>query len=81
MTRRLCISVTDEEAEFLESMQLSPSGLLKQRILEIKRDSTNYKNMIAERERAISVLQNKIFELNEIIERQAKTIEKNGIIQ
>lgn len=74
MTKRLCISVSDDDASFLEIMQLSPSGLLKQRIMQIKEDSTNYKNMIAEREKAIKFLGDEVRRLNEIIE-------KNGILE
>ena len=76
MTKRLCISVSDDDAFFLDSMHLSPSGLLKQRILQIKEDSTNYKNMLNERENAIVKLNEHIQKLNTEIENL-----KNGTVQ
>jgi len=73
MVKRLCISVTDEDAEFLDLMQLSPSGICKQRIEEIKRDSRNYQDKLKMLEGARDALQKKIAEYD-------KLLTDNGII-
>jgi len=73
MVKRLCISVTDEDAEFLDVMQLSPSGICKQRIEEIKRDSRNYHDKLKILEGARDAMAKKIAEYD-------KLLTENGII-
>jgi len=73
MVKRLCISVSDEDAEFLEIMQLSPSGICKQRIEEIKRDSANYQNKLKALEGAREVMAKKIAEYDALLT-------QNGIV-
>lgn len=67
MVKRLCISVTDEDAEFLDLMQLSPSGICKQRIEQIKQDSSNYQNKLKALEGARDALQKRVLELDELL--------------
>jgi len=73
MVKRLCISVSDEDADFLDLMQLSPSGICKQRIEEIKRDSKNYQDKLKALEGAREVMARKIAEYD-------KLLTENGII-
>lgn len=73
MVKRLCISVSDEDAEFLEVMHFSPSGLIKQRIEEIKRDSANYQDKVKALEGARAALQ-------KLVQDYDKLLTENGII-
>lgn len=73
MVVRLCISISELDKDFLDVMQLSPSGLLKQRIEQIRKDSSNYQNMLEIREKAIINLQSKVNEYSQLLT-------KNGII-
>lgn len=66
MTKIISISITEEEKAFLELMDLSPTGLFKQRIEQVKRDSSNY--------------QKKLLELEEIIRNQNKTINEQDLL-
>jgi len=78
MTKKLCISVTDDEDAFLKSMDLSPTGLLKQRIAEVKQNSLNYQKKL---QNAIDTMQEKIDYLETVNKELKLKIEvRDGIV-
>lgn len=73
MTKIRSISLTDEEDAFLELLNLSPTGLLKQRIAQVKEDSDNFKQKVLEYEAKIKKYQDLLYEANQ-------KLEKGGLI-
>lgn len=71
MTVIRSISVTDEEDAFLNLLNLSPTGLLKQRIAQVKEDSDNFQKKVLEFEAKIQKYQ-------ELLEIANKKIEALG---
>ncbi len=68
MTKIRSISVSDEEDAFIELLNLSPSGIFKQRLAEIKQNSDNFAKQVLEFEQKIKKYQELLFEANQKIE-------------
>lgn len=75
MTKIISISVSDADKEFLELMELSPSGLFKQKVAEVREISFNYNEKLKVRENAIMRLNEEISKLNAIIEKHGIVLE------
>ncbi len=57
MVRILSVSVSEEDKVMLDDMELSPSGLLKQKLGEVRQNSLNFKNRVLDLEQNIAKLQ------------------------
>lgn len=75
MVKRLCISLSDEEAEWLEMNKMSPSRLLQDEIKRVREVSQTYQEIVKDlqmkievREEHILKLNNKIMEMGEKID-------------
>lgn len=73
MVKRLCISISDEDFAFIDIMQLSPSGIFKQRLDQIRKDSANYQDKLKALEGARDVLQQKVMDYDRLLT-------ENGIV-
>lgn len=71
MVKIISISLTETEKKFLDDMELSPTGLFKQKLKEVMENSYNYQNKLEVREAAI-------LRLNKIIQEYA---EKYGVLE
>lgn len=63
------VSVTIEDVALIDSLNISLSGILRDKIQEIRANSENFEKLIAEREE-------KILKMTKIIQEQADKIEK-----
>ena len=73
MANIISVSITSEQAEFLQEMDLSPSKLLQSRIDEILESNKVNVRQIQEKERKISFLM-------ETINKQRDFIEAKGLM-
>lgn len=64
MVKIISISVSDEHKKILDDMELSPSGLFKQRMEQLKDESQIYNQKIEQFQRAIKFLGNEINQRN-----------------
>jgi len=64
MTKIISISVSDEHKKLLDDMELSPSGLFKQRMEQIKEDSFNYNNKMNLLQRAREAMEKEMQNIN-----------------
>ena len=71
MTRIISISMTDADKLLIDDMELSPSGLFKQKIQEVRDNSFNYANKMGN-------LQKVVKELTELLHLEQ---EKNVVLQ
>jgi len=73
MVHRICISVSDEHMKLIDDMQLSPSGLFKQRMEDLKEESYNFNRKIDLLQASRDAMQKTIDDLN-------KKLEEHGIL-
>ncbi len=79
MVKRLCISVPDEDAEYIEVNNISPSSFLQQEIQRMREYDAGRKDLLMKiqvREEHIVKLNQKIMELQEKIDSTGN----NGVI-
>jgi len=56
MAKIISISLSEEDKKLLDVMQLSPSGLMKQKLFEVRENASNYQKLISEKDQAIERL-------------------------
>lgn len=74
------ISLTSQEKEWLDDMELSPTALLKQKISEMMTNSMAQRRRVAELEKNIEKLQNRLAFIYEFMEKE-KVLEKLAIYE
>lgn len=67
MVKRLCISVSDEDSDYLEVNKVSPSRLLQEEIRRMREIDKTYKARMEDLLMKIQVREEKILKLNDII--------------
>lgn len=72
-TKRICVSVLQSEKNFLEQYNLSPTSLLKMKIIELK---ANFDEFAA---KELFKANEKIKHMSEIMDRQAELIQKHDL--
>lgn len=81
MTKIISISLADGDKEFLELMELSPSGLMKQKIDDVKKNSINYQNKIAIYEQTILKLRKLLEEYSNFLDSKGLLSEINNVLE
>lgn len=80
MVKIISISVSDEHKKILDDMELSPSGLFKQRMEQLKQESEIYNQKLEQLQAAIGAYGKLVNEKNTEIETLQGLLRKNGII-
>lgn len=79
MVKIISISVSDEHKKILDDMELSPSGLFKQRMEQLKQESSIYNQKIEQMQQAIGNLGKEVNNRQELIEKYEEILKKNGL--
>lgn len=82
MTQRLCVSVPDDMAKYLEeNTDLIPSRILQEGIKQIKDIKETFKQEREHLQLKVTVREEAIQKLNNEIMRLNKLLDENGIVQ
>lgn len=80
MVKRLCISISDLDSQWLEENKISPSGLLQDEIKHIRAIRNNNQQIIDELQEKVNKGEKARENLQKIVLEYDELLNKNGII-
>lgn len=80
MVKRLCISLSDEDAQWLDENNESPSKLIQDEIKRIRAISQTYSQQLQDMQMKVQVREEALLKLNQKIMDLQEVLDKNGIV-